>query len=163
PAKTRCSPCSSQVTSAASWSVRASRSRAAGSPSEAKFPRFSRQQALLTNLAARRLRKIVHEAHLVGDGECLELLPARTHHLGLLQTAALLADDIRSDCLPQELVGHSDHRRLLHAGQREQDVLDLHWADLLAPRLDDLVAPAHEVEVAVLVGREEIVRAQHGI
>ena len=67
------------------------------------------------------------------------------------QLDAVLERDVRADRLAEHLVGHADHGRLADAADRVERVLDLERAHLLAARLDDVVAAADEVEVAVLV------------
>ena len=74
-----------------------------------------------------------------------------------------LEGDVRVNRLAEQLVGHADHGRLPHARDRVQRVLDLDRADLLAARLDDVVASAHEVEEALLVDREVVVGAEHAL
>ena len=59
------------------------------------------------------------------------------------------------DRLAEDRVGHADDRRLAHAGELVEHVLDFLRAHLLAAGLDDVVLAADEIEVAVLVGPEE--------
>ena len=61
--------------------------------------------------------------------------------------------------LAEQLVGNPEHGRLADARHVVERVLDLDGADLLAARLDDVVAAVDEVEVAVLVDREVVVGA----
>ena len=73
----------------------------------------------------------------------------RRRELGLL-----VGDDVGDDRLAEERSGDADDRCHADALGSVQDRLDLAWGDLLAARLEDVVAAADEVEVAVLVRRK---------
>ena len=63
-----------------------------------------------------------------------------------------LEHDESLDRLAEDLVRHADDRGFLHAWNvHRRRVLDLFGRDLLAARLDDVVHPADEIEIAVFV------------
>ena len=59
------------------------------------------------------------------------------------------SDDERLDELPGDRIGLADHARLGHGRVLHQRALDLERPDEVAGRLDDVVAPPDEPEVAV--------------
>src|SRR5690606_31139225 len=60
-------------------------------------------------------------------------------------------DDDRLDLLSEDRIGDADHGGVLYLGMVQQGRLDLERRDVLAAASDDLLHPAAEIEIAVLV------------
>src|SRR5207253_1259922 len=67
------------------------------------------------------------------------------------------------DPLPPLEVGEADHRRLLDAGMRLQDRLDLGGRDVLAPANDHVVLAAGDEEIALLVPPPHVTRREPAV
>ena len=83
------------------------------------------------------------------------------HHVVAREHDAGMEPDHRLDGLAQDFVGHAHDRRFGHAVQPMQDFLDLARTHLLAARLDDVVLAADEIQIALIVGPEQIAGVEH--
>ena len=107
------------------------------------------------------LRQLGDQQHVARHHEALEPRAALADHLLLGQLGVLLEHDVGADGLAEQLVGTPITAAWRTPAIVVDRVLDLDRADLLAARLDDVVAAVDEVEVAVLVGGEVVVGAEH--
>ena len=76
---------------------------------------------------------------------------------------ALVEHDEGANCLTEQLVRYANDGCLAHAGDAVQNVLHLDRTHLLSSCLDDVVGAADEIQIAVGIHREEVVRAQHAL
>jgi hypothetical protein len=60
-------------------------------------------------------------------------------------------DDAGDDVLAKNRVGHAEHRHLVHGGVERNRVLDVGGVHVVAAPYDHVLAPAHDVQVTVLV------------
>src|SRR5207248_6164801 len=113
-------------------------------------------ERVLLDLAGRVARQLVEEGDPAGHlvvGEAL-----REERTQLLDVEHLpgCGDDEGGQVLTQHLVGHADYRRLENGSVLEEGVLDIGGVDVVAAPDDDLLRPADDVEIAVLVEPAEI-------
>src|SRR5579863_42925 len=84
------------------------------------------------------------------------MVGAKRQKFGLTGLESLLESNEGTDGIPQNRVRHADHRSLCDFGMRTQHILDLARTDLLAARLDDVVSSSNKIQVALVIGTEEI-------
>ena len=77
------------------------------------------------------------------------------------QVLSFAKGDHGLDRLAEHGIRNADDGCFRDLVQGVQDVLDFLGAHLLAPRLDDVVPAAHEVQVAFFVGLEEVAGVEH--
>src|SRR5581483_8966285 len=106
---------------------------------------------------------------LADVGPPLGHLPARdplTQVLAQLVDAhgrALLDHDARERPLVPTGIGHADHGRLDDQRVAHEVVLELDGRDPLAARLDDVLGPVGDLDVAALVERPDVAGAQPSV
>src|SRR5262245_26276532 len=110
------------------------------------------RKAGLADLAGVGLGEGVADLDVPGDHVVLEPGPAVPADGVLVEHDARPGRDHHLDGGAVELVGHTDDRGLADVLELVEHVLDLLGADLLALALEDVVAAAHEVEEALVVG-----------
>ena len=82
-------------------------------------------------------------------------------HVMSRQLGAGAEPDDGLDGLAEHLVRNADHRRFGDAVEPVQDFFDLAGTHLLAAGLDDVVFAPDEIQVAFLVGAEQIAGVEH--
>ena len=86
--------------------------------------------------------------------------PRNAAELGRVDRGAVLHDDARERAFLPARVGHADDARLDDGRVRHQVVLELHRADPLAARLDDVLGPVGDLDVPFGVHRADVTGTQ---
>src|SRR4051812_20150715 len=118
-------------------------------------------QCLSFDLAVVGLRQAVDELHVFRHHEALEPRAAVADDFPFGVAPAGAEHDEGLDGLSEDRVRNAHHRRLEHAGQAVERVLDLARAHFLAARLDDVVLASDEVQIPFRVAAEDVARIEH--
>src|SRR6185437_503426 len=109
-------------------------------------------QLYLRHLSAGALGKVVHDFQEFRQFEGGHLrLPETLDKLLVRQRGALTKDYASTYPFTEQRVWHSDDGGLGHLGQGDDEVLDLPWANVLAAPDNQVLHPANDREIAVLV------------
>src|SRR2546425_13225704 len=103
-------------------------------------------------------REGVEEAHQVGHFVVGDALTAELLELVARQDRSLRAHDAGADQLSERLVRDADDAGVDHGRVRPEEVLQLAWIHLIAAANDQLIAAAHDLDVAVLGHDGEVPR-----
>jgi hypothetical protein len=115
------------------------------------------------DLAVGGRREGVAQLDARGDHVVLQVVGAVAAQCGGRELGFVVRDDVGDDRLAEQAVGCADDGRHAHALGGVQDRLDLAWRDLLAARLEDVVAAPDEVQEALLVLAEEVPGRQRAL
>src|SRR5262245_33965786 len=74
-----------------------------------------------------------------------------------------ICDNESFDCLPKYRVRNANDCSFTNAGQIVEDRFYFLGSDLFASALDDVIAPAHEIEEAIFVKAEKVPRTAHAL
>src|SRR4029079_7329330 len=98
--------------------------------------------------ACRRERQFLDDMQLFGQLVVRQLTFQVRDHLREGDGLARLRDDAQAVPLPEAGVGDADHGRMHDLGMRVEYFLHLAREELLAPSVDDLLAPAADLDIA---------------
>src|SRR4051812_6588667 len=118
-------------------------------------------QVGLLDLAGGGRGQVGHDVDVLRDHEVLEPRLALALDVLAGQRHAGLEHHERLHRLAEDVVGDPDHGGVAHTADVVEDVLDFLRRDLLAARLDDVVHPPDEIEIALVVETAEVAGVQH--
>src|SRR3954470_1093534 len=160
PSKRMATPSGWEYAWRATWSTQLAAEK--GRP-EVGIARVLLRQRPLEHLAGRRARQLVDEDDVARHLVARQLrLHGRAHRVRA-DLRPVQADDVGAEALAELVVLDADHRRLGHAVQAVDQVLDLPGIDVLAARDDHVVVaaldaqPPGAIERADVAGRHQAV------
>src|SRR5580704_18613715 len=108
-------------------------------------------QDVPTQLAGWRHRQLVHLDQHLGQLVVRHLALEEGDHLGERQMMPRLRDHAQAIALAEPGVRDADHGGMQDLGMGVEDLLDLAGKELLAAAIDDLLAPADDLDIGLVI------------
>src|SRR5690348_14988370 len=102
------------------------------------------------------MRQFVDEYHVVGDPPLRGLSAVEIEYRLARQRSALFANDEQERTLVPLRMTYADYGGLGHIGMSDGDIFELDRADPFAARLDHVLRPIGDLQIAVGVERADV-------